>query len=53
MIRTLLLLTLSVILFGSGTYTGWRAARFLDPVLDARDNLAIRKLGGLLYERPQ
>ena len=35
-IRLLLLLSLSAVLFGSGTYTGWRAARWLDPVLDAK-----------------
>ena len=35
-IRLLLFLSLSAVLFGSGTYTGWRAARWLDPVLDAK-----------------
>ena len=39
-IRLLLLLSLSAVLFGSGTYTGWRAARWLDPVLDARNRSA-------------
>ena len=27
-------------MFGSGTYTGWRAARWLDPLLDAKDRSA-------------
>ena len=36
-IRLLLLLSLSAVMFTSGTYTGWRAARWLDPVLDAKD----------------
>ena len=35
-IRLLLLLSLSAAMFSSGTYTGWRAARWLDPVLDAK-----------------
>ena len=39
-IRLLLLLSLSAVLFGSGTYTGWRAARWLDPLLDAKDRSA-------------
>ena len=38
--RLLLLSSLGVFLFGSGTYTGWRAARWLDPVLDAKDRTA-------------
>ena len=36
-IRLFLLLSFSLTLFTSGTYTGWRAARWLDPVLDAKD----------------
>ena len=39
-IRLILLLSLSVALFSSGTYTGWRAARWLDPLLDAKDRSA-------------
>lgn len=39
-IRLLLLSSLGVVIFGSGTYTGWRAARWLDPVLDAKDRTA-------------
>ena len=39
-LRLLLLSLLSAVVFGSGTYTGWRAARWLDPVLDARDRSA-------------
>ena len=39
-IRLILLLSLSVVMFGSGTYTGWRAARWLDPLLDAKDRSA-------------
>ena len=47
-IRLILLLSLSVVLFGSGTYTGWRAARWLDPVLDAKDrsHAVSQRLGG-------
>jgi hypothetical protein len=39
-LRLFLLSSLSVLLFGSGTYTGWRAARWLDPLLDAKDRSA-------------
>ena len=48
-LRLLLLSSLSVVMFSSGTYTGWRAARWLDPVLDAKDRTAAisRTLGGL------
>ena len=48
-IRLILLLSFSVALFGGGTYTGWRAARWLDPVLDAQDRSAeiSRTIGGL------
>ena len=35
-LRLFLLSSLSVLMFGSGTYTGWRAARWLDPLLDAQ-----------------
>ena len=35
--RFFVLSLLGVVIFGSGTYTGWRAARWLDPVLDAKD----------------
>ena len=47
-IRLFLLLSLSAVMFGSGTYTGWRAARWLDPVLDAKDRSAAitRSVGG-------
>ena len=34
--RLLLLSALSAAMFSSGTYTGWRAAHWLDPVLDAK-----------------
>ena len=40
LIRFLLLLSLSAVMFGSGTYTGWRAARSLDPILAAKDRSA-------------
>ena len=39
-LRLLLLSSLSVLMFSSGTYTGWRAARWLDPLLDAKDRSA-------------
>ncbi|MEL7223349.1 MAG: hypothetical protein AAGL17_00470 [Cyanobacteria bacterium J06576_12] len=39
-IRPILLFSLSAVMFGSGTYTGWRAARWLDPLLDAKDRSA-------------
>ncbi|MFK8186374.1 MAG: hypothetical protein AB8B99_23610 [Phormidesmis sp.] len=39
-IRPLLIFSLSAVMFGSGTYTGWRAARWLDPLLDAQDRSA-------------
>ena len=39
-LRLLLLSSLSLLMFGGGTYTGWRAARWLDPVLDAKDRSA-------------
>ncbi len=47
-IRLFLLFSVSAVLFGSGTYTGWRAARWLDPVIDARDRSAAvsRTVGG-------
>ena len=47
-IRLFLLLSLSAVLFGSGTYTGWRAARWLDPLLDAqnRSTAVSQALGG-------
>ena len=35
--RLCLLSALSLTMFTSGTYAGWRAARWLDPVLDAKD----------------
>ena len=38
--RFLVLSSLGVVIFGGGTYTGWRAARWLDPVLDAKDRSA-------------
>jgi hypothetical protein len=55
--RLFLLLSFSVALFGSGTYTGWRAARWLDPVLDAKDrSIAVSQtlqdtFGGLFDEQ--
>ena len=51
-IRLLLLLSLSAVMFGSGTYTGWRAARWLDPVLDAKNRSAevSRTIGGWFDE---
>ena len=51
-IRLILLLSLSVVMFGSGTYTGWRAARWLDPLLDAKDrSAAIRQTAGGRFDR--
>ncbi|MEM9947129.1 MAG: hypothetical protein AAF810_13810 [Cyanobacteria bacterium P01_D01_bin.36] len=49
-IRLFLLFSLSAVMFTSGTYTGWRAARWLDPVLDAKDRSAAvsQTLGGWL-----
>ena len=38
--RLFVLSSLGVAIFGSGTYTGWRAARWLAPVLDAKDRSA-------------
>lgn len=51
-IRLILLLSFSVALFGGGTYTGWRAARWLAPILDAKDRSAAvsQTLRGLLNE---
>ena len=51
-LRLLLLSSLSLLLFGSGTYTGWRAARWLDPVLDAKDRstAASQTIRGLFDE---
>ena len=48
LLRLLLLTAYSAVLFTGGTYTGWRAARWLDPVLDARDrNIAVQDaIGG-------
>ena len=48
-LRLFLLLSLSTVMFTGGTYTGWRAARWLDPVLDAQDRSAeiSRTIGGL------
>lgn len=37
LIRLLLLLSLSALMFTGGSYTGWRTARWLDPLLDAKD----------------
>lgn len=39
-LRLLLLSSLSLLIFGGGTYTGWRAARWLDPILDVKDHSA-------------
>ena len=51
-LRLLLLSSLSLVLFGSGTYTGWRAARWLDPMLDAKERSAVitQTLGGWFNE---
>ena len=51
-LRLLLLSLLSLVLFGSGTYTGWRAARWLDPMLDAKERSAVitQTLGGWFNE---
>ena len=47
LLRLLLLTAYSAAMFTSGTYTGWRAARWLDPVLDARDrSVAVRQVIG-------
>ncbi|MEL7142343.1 MAG: hypothetical protein AAFY15_15445 [Cyanobacteria bacterium J06648_11] len=40
-IRLFLVSSLGLVIFGSGTYTGWRAARWLDPLLDAKDRSAV------------
>ena len=47
-IRLFCLLVLSAVMFGGGTYTGWRAARWLDLLLDAKDRSAAisQTLGG-------
>lgn len=52
-IRLFLLLSFSIVLFSGGTYTGWRAARWLDPVLDVKDRSAeiSRTIGGLFHEQ--
>ena len=52
-IRLLLLLSFSAAMFTGGTYTGWRAARWLDPVLDAKDRSAeiSRTIGGLFDDQ--
>ena len=51
-LRLFLLSSLSLLMFSSGTYTGWRAARWLDPVLDAKDRSAAvsQTLRGLFDE---
>ena len=51
--RFFVLSLLGVVIFGSGTYTGWRAARWLDPVLDAKDRSAeiSRTVGGLFDDQ--
>ncbi|MEL6881797.1 MAG: hypothetical protein AAFN12_17355 [Cyanobacteria bacterium J06560_2] len=51
-IRLFLLSSLGLVIFGSGTYTGWRAARWLDPVLDAKDRSAAisQTIGGWFDE---
>ncbi len=36
-IRLFFLLSLSAVMFSSGTYTGWRIARWFGPILDAKD----------------
>jgi hypothetical protein len=56
-IRLFLLLSLSAILFSSGTYTGWRAARWLDPLLDAKDrsvavSQTLQETFGGLFDEP-
>jgi len=52
-LRLLLLSSLSLLMFSSGTYTGWRAARWLDPVLDAkaRSSAVSQTLRGLFDEQ--
>ncbi|MEL7354600.1 MAG: hypothetical protein AAFN38_24545 [Cyanobacteria bacterium J06560_5] len=52
-LRLFLLLSLSTVMFTGGTYTGWRAARWLDPVLDAKDRSAkiSRTIGGLFDDQ--
>ena len=51
-IRCLLLSALSLAMFTSGTYAGWRAARWLDPVLDAKDRTAAvtNAIGGMFND---
>ena len=52
-LRLLLLSSLSLLLFGSGTYTGWRAARWLDPLLDAKDrSVAVSQTIGGWFNEP-
>ena len=48
LIRLLLLSSLSAVMFASGTYSGWRAARLLTPLLEAKDRSAAisQTLGG-------
>ena len=48
LLRLLLLTAYSAVLFTGGTVTGWRVARWLDPVLDARDrSVTVRQaIGG-------
>ena len=52
-LRLFLLSSLSLLMFSGGTYTGWRAARWLDPVLDAKDRSAeiSRTIGGLFDDQ--
>ena len=46
-IRLLLLLSLSAVVFGSGTYTGWQVAHWLNPLFDAKGrSTASQTLGG-------
>ena len=50
-IRLILLLSFSFVLFSGGTYTGWRAARWLNPLLDAQDRSAdISRTIGELFD---
>ena len=52
-LRLLLLSSLSLLLFGSGTYTGWRAARWLDPLLDAQErSAAVTQTLGAWFDEP-
>ena len=51
-LRLFLLSSLSLVMFTGGTYTGWRTAHWLDPVLDAKDRTTAlsQTIRGLFHE---